>query len=142
MPYRLAKSAAHAKALLTSSVMRWLSEGGPQFGAAIAFYTMFALAPLLVVAIAVAGAVFGADAARGPDRRRDTGAGRPRGGAGHRGHDRVRMAASQWHIGQFARRGHAAHRCHGVFTELRLALECHGAGHAAPSRSAPSCVCG
>lgn len=44
---------------------RWMDAGGPQLGAAIAFHTMFALAPLLVVAIVVAGAVFGPDAARG-----------------------------------------------------------------------------
>lgn len=62
---RVTKSWPLAKGLLTGSFSRWLSEGGPQFGAAIAFYTMFALAPLLVVAIAVAGAVFGAEAARG-----------------------------------------------------------------------------
>jgi membrane protein len=47
------------------AAQRWMDAGGPQLGAAIAFHTMFALAPLLVVAIAVAGAVFGADAARG-----------------------------------------------------------------------------
>jgi membrane protein len=34
-------------------------------GAAIAFYTIFALAPVLLIVIAVAGAVFGRDAARG-----------------------------------------------------------------------------
>jgi membrane protein len=38
---------------------------GPQLGASIAFYTMFALAPLLVITIAIAGAVLGKEAARG-----------------------------------------------------------------------------
>lgn len=47
------------------AMLRWSHDGGPQLGAAIAFYTMFAVAPLLVVAIAIAGAVLGADAARG-----------------------------------------------------------------------------
>lgn len=47
------------------AMLRWSQDGGPQLGAAIAFYTMFAVAPLLVVAIAIAGAVLGADAARG-----------------------------------------------------------------------------
>ena len=51
--------------LLALAASRWLDEGGPQLGASIAFYTMFAVAPLLVVAIAVAGAVFGREAARG-----------------------------------------------------------------------------
>src|SRR6185295_8909262 len=44
---------------------RWLDGSGPQLGASIAFYTMFALAPWLVLTIAVASLVFGAEAARG-----------------------------------------------------------------------------
>lgn len=51
--------------LLIGAGQRWTDERGPQMGAAIAFYTMFALAPLLIIAIAIAGAVFGLDAARG-----------------------------------------------------------------------------
>ncbi|MDI1258328.1 YihY/virulence factor BrkB family protein [Aquabacterium sp.] len=51
--------------ILVKAVIRWSDDRGPQLGAAIAFYTMFAVAPLLVVAIAIAGAVFGEDAARG-----------------------------------------------------------------------------
>lgn len=43
----------------------WSERGGPALGASIAFYSVFALAPLLVVAIAVAGLAFGADAVRG-----------------------------------------------------------------------------
>jgi membrane protein len=45
--------------------LMWSERGGPQLGASIAFYSIFALAPLLVVAIAVAGLAFGADAVRG-----------------------------------------------------------------------------
>lgn len=44
---------------------RWVEASAPQLSASIAFYTMFALAPLLVITIAVAGAVFGPEAARG-----------------------------------------------------------------------------
>jgi membrane protein len=51
--------------LLAQAASCWLDRGGPQLGASIAFYTMFAVAPLLVVVIAIAGAVFGPDAARG-----------------------------------------------------------------------------
>jgi membrane protein len=51
--------------LLVDAASRWLRDGAPQLGASIAFYTMFALAPLLLVAIAIAGAVFGPEAARG-----------------------------------------------------------------------------
>lgn len=51
--------------LLVEAATRWSDDGAAPLGAAIAFYTMFAVAPLLVVTIAVAGAVFGDDAARG-----------------------------------------------------------------------------
>ncbi|HEY0856523.1 MAG TPA: YihY/virulence factor BrkB family protein [Albitalea sp.] len=51
--------------LLIAAGKRWSRDGGAQLGAAIAFYTMFAVAPLLVVAIAIAGAVLGPEAARG-----------------------------------------------------------------------------
>lgn len=51
--------------LLVAAGRRWSHDGGAQLGAAIAFYTMFAVAPLLVVAIAIAGAALGPEAARG-----------------------------------------------------------------------------
>jgi membrane protein len=50
---------------LLASAQRWVDAAGPQLGASIAFYTVFSMAPLLVIAIAIAGAVFGQDAARG-----------------------------------------------------------------------------
>jgi membrane protein len=37
----------------------------PRLGAALAYYTLFAIAPVLLVVIAIAGLVFGADAVRG-----------------------------------------------------------------------------
>lgn len=43
----------------------WLDDYAPSMGAALAFYTMFSLAPLLLIVISVAGLVFGQDAARG-----------------------------------------------------------------------------
>lgn len=51
--------------VLYGAAERWIDVSGPQLGASIAFYTMFALAPLLVITIAIAGAVFGPEAARG-----------------------------------------------------------------------------
>ena len=47
------------------TVFSWLDDRAPTIGAAIAFYTMFSLAPMLVIVIAVAGFVFGRDAAEG-----------------------------------------------------------------------------
>ncbi len=43
----------------------WIDDNVPRLGAALAYYTLFSLAPMLVVAIAVAGLVFGQEAARG-----------------------------------------------------------------------------
>lgn len=43
----------------------WIDDNVPRLGAALAYYTLFSLAPMLVVAIAVAGLVFGEEAARG-----------------------------------------------------------------------------
>ena len=42
-----------------------LDDYGPSMGAALAYYTMFSLAPLLLIVIAVAGLAFGEQAARG-----------------------------------------------------------------------------
>lgn len=43
----------------------WLDDYVPSMGAALAYYTIFSLAPLLLIVISVAGLVFGEDAARG-----------------------------------------------------------------------------
>lgn len=53
------------KALLSDTIDQFYSDNAPRLGASVAFYTMLSLAPLLVVAIGVAGFVFGAEAARG-----------------------------------------------------------------------------
>jgi membrane protein len=51
---------------LLSQVLRLcLEDYVPSMGAALAYYTLFSLAPLLLIVIAVAGLVFGEDAARG-----------------------------------------------------------------------------
>ena len=43
----------------------WWDDNVPRLGASLAYYTLFAIAPVLLVAIALAGLVFGADAVRG-----------------------------------------------------------------------------
>ena len=43
----------------------WINDYVPSMGAALAYYTMFSLAPLLLIVVSVAGLVFGQDAARG-----------------------------------------------------------------------------
>ena len=51
--------------LLKKTASEWSEDKVPRLGAALAYYTVFSIAPLLIIAIAVAGLVFGDDAARG-----------------------------------------------------------------------------
>lgn len=51
--------------VLKQVVMSSLSDDVPSMGAALAYYTVFSLAPLLLIVVSVAGLVFGEDAARG-----------------------------------------------------------------------------
>jgi membrane protein len=51
--------------LLKATYSEWSRDRVPRMGAALAYYTIFSLAPLLVIAIAIAGFVFGADAVQG-----------------------------------------------------------------------------
>ncbi len=51
--------------LMREAVVAWNADYAPSMGAALSYYTAFSLAPLLLIAIGIAGAVFGEDAARG-----------------------------------------------------------------------------
>ncbi|HEY2933488.1 MAG TPA: YhjD/YihY/BrkB family envelope integrity protein [Acidobacteriota bacterium] len=51
--------------LIRETISGWISDHAPRTGAALAFYTVFSLAPILIISIAIAGAVFGENAARG-----------------------------------------------------------------------------
>lgn len=50
--------------IFTSAVREWLRHKSARQGAALAYYSVFALGPLLLIVIAVAGLVFGGDAVR------------------------------------------------------------------------------
>lgn len=50
-----------AKAAFSS----WLNDYAPSMGAALAYYTMFSIAPLILIVISTAGLVFGEEAVRG-----------------------------------------------------------------------------
>ena len=49
---------------LKKAASAWVDDGAQSMGAALAYYTVFSIAPLLLIAISVAGLVFGQDAAR------------------------------------------------------------------------------
>jgi membrane protein len=51
--------------LLRETFSEWLNDRAPRLGAALAYYTVFSLAPLLIIVIAIAGLVFGEAAAQG-----------------------------------------------------------------------------
>ena len=51
--------------LFVQSFNDWLADRALRFSAALAYYSIFAMAPLVIIAIAVAGLVFGEEAARG-----------------------------------------------------------------------------
>src|SRR6202163_1305758 len=50
--------------LLKQAALAWIKDGAASMGAALAFYSAFSLAPLLLIVIAIAGFVYGADTAR------------------------------------------------------------------------------
>jgi membrane protein len=53
------------KIVLIASLKSWVDHRGDSKGAALAFYTLFSMTPILLLAIVVAGYFFGAEAAQG-----------------------------------------------------------------------------
>jgi membrane protein len=51
--------------LLKQAALAWWRDDAPRLGAALSYYTVFSLAPVLIVSVAVAGLVFGTEAASG-----------------------------------------------------------------------------
>jgi membrane protein len=58
-------SPKHLFSLVRKAVSAWVDDFAPSMGAAISYYTAFSLAPLLVIVIAIAGALFGREAVQG-----------------------------------------------------------------------------
>jgi membrane protein len=51
--------------LVKAAARGWIRNRAPSMGAALAFYSAFTMAPLLIIAIGITGAIFGEQAARG-----------------------------------------------------------------------------
>ena len=51
--------------LVKATFSSWLDDYAPSMGAALAYYTMFSIAPLLLIVISTAGLIFGEEAVRG-----------------------------------------------------------------------------
>src|SRR5262245_51761838 len=67
-------------AVIKDAAAQWWNDKAPRLGAALAYYTVFSLAPLLVISIAVAGMVFGQEAAEGRISQQMAGLVGPEGG--------------------------------------------------------------
>jgi membrane protein len=68
MPYRADFVRMNIKqilALVKAAFSSWVDDYAQSMGAALAYYTMFSIAPLLLIVISIAGLIFGAEAARG-----------------------------------------------------------------------------
>jgi membrane protein len=50
---------------LQETVSRWFEHKDARLGAALAYYSVFSIGPLIVIAIAIAGLVFGGEAVQG-----------------------------------------------------------------------------
>ncbi len=64
-PSRVPRKLIAAYALFKKAFSAWADDNAPSMGAALAFYTVFSLAPVLLVTISVAGLAFGQKAAEG-----------------------------------------------------------------------------
>src|SRR5262249_4984016 len=51
--------------LLKETASQWVDDKAPSRGAALAYYSMFAIAPIIILAVSLAGLIFGEDAAQG-----------------------------------------------------------------------------
>jgi membrane protein len=49
----------YARSIVYKAISAWIEHDAASMGAALAFYTLFSVAPILVIAVAVAGYVFG-----------------------------------------------------------------------------------
>ena len=51
--------------LIKTTVNSWIADYAPSMGAALSFYTLFSIAPLLLIVVSIVGLVLGDEAARG-----------------------------------------------------------------------------
>ena len=62
---RAALSPANLWSMIRESISRWSDDFAPSMGAALAYYTVFSIAPMIIIIIAIAGFFLGREAASG-----------------------------------------------------------------------------
>jgi membrane protein len=65
MRKRLVMTGKSSWILMKAAASSWVDDYAQSMGAALAYYTMFSIAPFLLIVISVAGLIFGVEAARG-----------------------------------------------------------------------------
>src|SRR5437763_8119671 len=60
---RRRRFSSNAFGLLKQTAVEWMDDKAPQLGAALAYYTVFSLAPLVLVLLAIIGVIFRDDPA-------------------------------------------------------------------------------
>jgi membrane protein len=63
--HRFGAGAKTALEMLKQTFVEWSDDKGPRLGASLSYYTVFSMAPLLLLVISIAGLVFGPAAAEG-----------------------------------------------------------------------------
>jgi membrane protein len=58
-------STSEAWGMVKDAVVAWSDDYAPSMGAALSYYSVFSMAPLLLIVISIAGLIFGEDAAHG-----------------------------------------------------------------------------
>lgn len=58
-------NASESFAVLKQAAVEWVDDNAPTLGAALAYYTVFSLAPLLIISIGLSGLILGREAAQG-----------------------------------------------------------------------------
>ena len=61
----LSRTATNLWTVVKQTFTDWIDDDVPTHAASLAYYTIFSIAPTLIIAVAVAGSIFGAEAARG-----------------------------------------------------------------------------
>ncbi|WP_317203065.1 YihY/virulence factor BrkB family protein [Janthinobacterium sp.] len=123
MNLSLPARAGQMRAVVRCSVLEWLEHRASSKGAALAFYTLFSIAPILILVIAIAGFFYGPEAARGELLAQLRGLVGPQGAeaiqlvlAGARNHEEGRLAT-------LAATGLLLFGATSVFAELKASLD-------------------
>src|SRR5881275_534716 len=58
MPAKRTSFVANSFSLLKQTAAEWVDDKAPQLGAALAYYTVFSLAPLILILLALVGLIF------------------------------------------------------------------------------------